>query len=413
MELFERLAIALALGLLIGLERGWKGREAAEGQRIAGIRTFGLISLLGALWAMAAREVGEVLLGFAFVAFAGVLIAAHVVGAREQQGYGITTVVAALITFVLGALSMVGDLAVTAAAAVVTTVLLGVKPLLHEWVQHLKWRELLAAFKLLLISVVLLPVLPDRGYGPWEALNPRQIWWWVVLIATISFVGYFAVRIAGTRLGILFTAMFGGLASSTALTLNFSRLGRRSPGGHLLLSAGIIVAAATMFPRVLLEVGIVNPQLLPLVLWPMLAMTLSCCLAAPLLWRRAARGSCPEVKLENPFELRPALQFGVLLVAIMLLSKAAEQWFGATGIYVLAAVSGLSDVDAITLSLSRLARHDLDAHVAARSIVLASIVNTLAKGTLVSALAGRRMGLQVGNVFLLASAIGGATLFLV
>ena len=408
MELFERLAVALALGLLIGLERGWEERSAAEGTRVAGIRTFALTAVLGALWTILAQELGETLLGFAFLAFSALLISAHLITAWRGGDYGITTVVAALVTFALGALAAQGEVVIAASAAVITTVLLGLKPVLHGWLQHLHRVELFAAFKLLLISVVMLPLLPDKGYGPWQVLNPYEIWWWVVLIAGIGFVGYFAVRLLGTRLGILLTAFFGGLASSTAVTLNLSRVGRRNGRIHSLLAAGVVVAAATMFPRVLLEVSVVNRSILPQVLWPVLTMTVIAYLSVPLLWRSGSRSHQPQdLELSNPFELMPALQFGVLLVAIMLLSRAFQAWFGDAGVYLLAGFSGLSDVDAITLSLSRLAHNGLAPEVAARGIVIAAMVNTATKGTLVAVIAGGRMAFRVGLAFL-ATVLGGA-----
>lgn len=400
MEPFERLAVALALGLLIGLERGWEERAAAEGTRVAGIRTFALTAILGALWAILAQELGPTLLGLAFLAFSALLISAHWIVARREGDYGITTVVAALITFVLGALAAHGEMIIAASAAVVTTILLGLKPVLHGWLQRLQQVELFATFKLLLISVVMLPLLPDQGYGPWHVLNPYQIWWWVVLIAAIGFVGYFAVRFLGTRIGILLTALFGGLASSTAVTLNLSRIGHRDVRLHSLLAAGVVVAAGTMFPRVLLEVSVVNRSILPQVLWPLLTMTAASYFSVPLLWR-SGKGSPPaqDLNLVNPFELVPALQFGALLVAIMLLSRAFQEWFGNAGIYLLAGFSGLSDVDAITLSLSRLAHSELSPEVAARGIVIAAMVNTATKGALVVFIAGGRMALRVSLAF--------------
>ncbi|MCW8928485.1 MAG: MgtC/SapB family protein, partial [Gammaproteobacteria bacterium] len=216
MELFERLAVALAIGLLIGIERGWHEREAGEGRRIAGLRTFGIIGLLGAVSGLLADELGELLLAATFIAFAALVIAAHVLESREDRDFGMTTPVAALLTFTLGTLAALGYTAVAGATAVVTATLLGLKPLLHRWIEQMEQRELYAIFKMLMISVVLLPILPNQGYGPWQALNPYEIWWMVVLIAGISFAGYFAVKIAGSRRGLVITGLFGGLASSTA-----------------------------------------------------------------------------------------------------------------------------------------------------------------------------------------------------
>lgn len=408
MELFREFAVALSIGLLIGFERGWRGRLAEEGQRIAGIRTFGLISLLGGVWTLLGQEMGDALLGFGFLGFAGVIIAAHVVGVGRARDYGITTIVAALLTFALGGLAVRGHMAIASAVAVVATLLLGLKPELHRWLRHVEKEELLAALKLLLISVVLLPVLPNRGYGPWDTLNPYKLWWLVVLIAAIGFVGYFAIKLLGPRLGSLATGVLGGLASSTAVTLNFSRLGKKSPSMHSLLAAGTVAAAGTMFPRVLLVVSVVHTDLLYQLWLPLVVMTVISYAAVPWLWRAGKKRDeePPSVALPNPFELIPALQFGALLVVIMLLSKAFQVWFGETGVYLLAFFSGISDVDAITLSLAQLSRESLSMDVAARGILVAAITNTLTKSALVMLIAGGAMGWQVGIVFG-ATALGG------
>lgn len=190
-QIFYRLGAALTIGLLIGVERGWKAREAEEGERVAGVRTYGLLGLLGGCVALVAEHLGTLVTGLVFIAVAGVLATAYVIiNTRRGEDVGITSLVAGLLTLVFGALAVLGEMAAAAAAAVVTTLLLGFKPQLHRWVSGLKGAELQAGLKLLLISIVPLPVLPDRRYGPWQALNPYEIWWMVVLIAGISFAGY-------------------------------------------------------------------------------------------------------------------------------------------------------------------------------------------------------------------------------
>jgi uncharacterized membrane protein (DUF4010 family) len=410
LPLFERLGVALAIGLLIGLERGWHERERSEGERIAGLRTFGLSGLLGGVWALMGREGDGLVLGLGFAAFAAVLILAHgqVLRARDEADYGITTVVAGLLTFGLGALAVAGPMSLAAASAVVATLLLGLKPVLHAWVRRLTETELLATLKLLLISVVILPVLPDRGFGPWQVLNPYAIWWLVVLITGISFVGYFAVKIMGPHRGVPLTGLFGGLASSTATTLSFARLGRRQPSLHRLLAAGVAISSATMFPRVLLEVAVVNRALLPELVLPMGVMTAIGFGAAALLWHTAPRSAnAGDMELNNPFELWPALQFGALLAGIMLLAEAARVWLGDAGIYLLAGISGITDVDAITLSLGRMARGELADEVASGAITLAAMVNTAVKAGLVAAIGGRGMALPVVGIFALILLAGG------
>ncbi|MGM0593796.1 MAG: MgtC/SapB family protein [Pseudomonadota bacterium] len=407
MEIFERLAVALALGLLIGVERGWHEREVGEGRRLGGLRTFGIIGLLGASWGLLANEIGPELLAAAFLAFAALVVTAHVLESRQDQDYGITTPSAALLTFVLGAMAAHGYTTVAGATAVITATLLGLKPVLHGWLQKMEQRELYAIFKMLLISVVLLPILPNQGYGPWQALNPYEIWWMVVLIAGISFAGYFAVKIAGSRRGLVMTGLFGGLASSTAVTLSFAKLGRHNPGAHSLLAAGVILAAGTMFPRMLLEVSVVNRALLPDLVMPLVVMMAISYASVPLLlFSRQTGESIRTVSIQNPFELLPALKFGLLLVAVLLLANLFQEWFGDAGLYAVAAVSGITDVDAITLSISRMARGALNDEVAVLAIVIAASVNTLVKGLLVTFICGHAMAWKVMGTFLLAIAAG-------
>lgn len=412
MEWFVRLGLALGVGLLIGVERGWRDRAAAEGSRIAGVRTLGLVGLLGGLWALLAAELGEALLGVAFAGLAALMIIAHTMSARADGDVGITTVVAALVTFALGALAVRGHEQIAAAGGVITAGLLSLKPVLHGWLQRLEERELYAVLKLLLISVVLLPVLPDQGYGPWNALNPYAIWWMVVLIAGISFAGYVAMKAVGAQRGIVLGGLFGGLVSSTAVTLNYARLGRER-GHQTVLAAGVLVACGTMFPRILMEVTVINPALLNALAPPLILMTATAFGGALWFWFRQRRdGDAGDMPLHNPLQLSTAVQFGLLLAAVMLLAEALRAWLGEAGIYLLAGVSGISDVDAITLSMARMAQGDLPAEVATRAIVLAAVVNTLVKGGLALVIGGAGMGARILPVFIGAVALGGLGLFL-
>lgn len=411
-EPFILLGLALALGLLIGTERGWRERETPEGGRIAGIRTFGLIGFLGGLWGLLGDVFGQFLLGFAFLAVAAVLIFAHMEETRTSRDMGITTVVAALVTFALGAVAVSGNAGIAAAGAVVTVTLLSLKPMLHGWLRRIEHRDLLAGIKLLLISVVILPVLPNEGYGPWEALNPFEIWLMVVLIAGLSFAGYVAIKLAGAQRGILFTGLFGGLVSSTATTLSLARLARDG-GSYVLPAAGIVLASAVMLPRMLVIATVINPALLPGLLLPAGLMIVVLGAAAVILARRRGDGSeGSDLKLSNPMELRVALTFGAILAVVILVATALHEWLGAGGVYIAAAISGIADVDAITISLARMAREAEDAGAMMHGIVIAVLVNTLFKGLLAAGIAGRGMALRVLPAMLPAIAAGAAGVFL-
>ena len=404
---FKLLGIALAIGLLIGLERGWHTRDKGDGMRIAGLRTYGLIALLGGLWGLLAQQAGILLMGFAFLSLTLVLLVAYSKSLSKFEDYSITSVIATLITFSLGALTVFGHTTLASATAVVITLLLGFKPLLHGWMNKLEQHELEATLKLLLISVVMLPILPNRSFDPWGVLNPYLIWWLVVLIAGISYLGYFAIRIVGNRHGPVLTGIFGGLVSSSALTLNLSRLSKAAPGMQNALAAGILTACATMFVRSLLLTSILNPALFQILIPPLLLMGFFTYLMAYLFWKNTKEfQEGEEIKLENPFQLAMAVKFGAFLVSILLLSKLLQSYYGDLGTYVLAATSGLADVDPITLSMSQLSKEGLALNVAAQAILIAVAVNSAVKSIIAFVIGDRALGLRVGLTLAVSVIVG-------
>lgn len=410
------LGLSLALGLLIGVERGWAERRAPEGARIAGIRTLGLLGLLGGLSAVLGQTFGPLALGLSFVAVSIILVAAHTQAVREQGDLGITTEVAGLLTFALGAVAVSGEPAAAAAGAVITATLLSLKPVLHGWLRRMEQGDLYAGIKLLLISLVILPLLPNRGFGPWEALNPREIWLMVVLIATLSFAGYLAIKVSGAQRGILLTGLLGGLVSSTATTVSLARLARDRDGDRdtaRLPAAGILLASAVMLPRLLLIVGALAPALVARLLLPAATMALILGLAAGWLVRGGGDGETSALKLRNPLEMRMALAFGGLLAVVMLGATALYHWIGERGIYLAAAVAGIADVDAISLSLARLSRGSADATPMQIGIIIAALSNTLFKGGLAAFIGGRGIARLIVPVACLAALGGGAGLLLV
>ncbi len=413
--IFYHLAVALAIGLLVGIERGWEKREAQEGQRIAGLRTYGLLGLLGGCSALLPPQIGAIAIGLIFIGLAGSLTAIYISNLRLNHGsdVSITSLIAALLVFVLGLMSGSGMVAESVSAAVITTILLQYKPLLHHWVLALKEDELKAGTKLLLISAVVLPLLPNQGYGPWQALNPYEIWWMVVLIAAISFAGYIALKLGGARKGTALTGLLGGLVSSTALTLHFSRLSRQETGMKPILATGILLACGTMLPRMLLIASLLNREMLTTMLVPAVVMALLTYLPALFYWwQSSAHETEPHLKLQNPLELKSAILFGILLAAIMLLGQALQEWLGNMGVLLLAAASGVADVDAITLSLSRMSLNALPVQTATQGIILAAAVNSLVKAGIATSIGGWGIGLRVGVPLLLSAAGGIAVCYL-
>jgi uncharacterized membrane protein (DUF4010 family) len=392
---FHHLGIALALGLAVGVERGWHQRQAEEGQRVAGVRTFALSGLLGGIAQLLSHETGgPAILAVAFVLHVGLLAVGYVVTARDHKAYGMTTEVAGVATFLLGALAVAGRPLVAAAATAAMLVILRSKAVLHDWVAKLRSEELRAGITLVLISVVVLPLLPREPVDPWGALDLYEIWWMVVLVAALSFAGYAAVRALGPRRGLLLTAVLGGLASSTAVTLTFSRLARKSPESSRTFAACVVGACAIMPLRMLVIAATVHPPLLRGLAAPLVAMAVVAGVATVLLLvgRRPKQASGEPLPLKNPLDLVMALQLGLVLVVVLLLAEGVRRWFGEAGIYLLSAVSGLTDVDAITLSVSRLSRDTVALDVAVRGIVIAAAANTVVKAVLATVVGGPRLG---------------------
>ncbi|MEO8558332.1 MAG: DUF4010 domain-containing protein [Rhodospirillales bacterium] len=384
------LGLALGLGLLIGLERGWSQREEAEGQRVAGLRTFGVIGLAGGMIGLLAERTDWLVLAAAFPSFVVLLVFAFSRGQDPEGRHGATTLFAALATFVIAIAAVVFDPSLAVAAGVVLTILLGLKRPLHHALEKLRQDELLAVLELLLISAVILPVLPDRAFGPFEALNPYRIWLMVVLVAGVSFVGYVAIRLFGARRGPLLTGLFGGLVSSTAVTLALSRLARQPGADPSALAAGAAIASSIMFWRSLLIVFIVNPALAGELALPLLAAgaiggVVSLAVAG------FDRNAPTEFAPGNPMHLLQAVEFGLFLGLIGFLAAALRDWLGDTGVYVLAPIAGLADVDAISLSLASMSMGDLAANVAASGVLLAALVNTFVKQGIALVLAPRAM----------------------
>ncbi|MCB1489940.1 MAG: MgtC/SapB family protein, partial [Bauldia sp.] len=395
-----------------GVERGWREREEAEGDRAAGLRTFTLIGLFGGVWGLLAHELGPAPFGLAFLAIAGALTLFRWRETEAEGTRGMTTLVAGFLAFSLGAYAVLGSMAVAAAAAVATTALLAAKEWLHAWLRVLTWRELRAALILLGMSFVALPVLPDRGYGPYGALNPYEIWLMTVVIAGVSFIGYVAVKLAGERYGSLIAGIAGGLVSSTVTTVDLARRAKAEPENRRLLLSGALAASTVMFVRIGVVVGLFGPVLLGRLTAPLAAAAIVSAAAAVIFnrpWAKQAAGENreQESRLTNPFELRQVLGFGLLLAVILILTRALTEIFGVEGGIALAAIAGLADVDAITLSMTRMAG-DGTLDVAATAILVAAAANSLSKSGLALFAGGRAFGAGYLAVTLVSLVVGAA-----
>lgn len=418
-EIFASLGVALGAGALIGVERQQAHGHEPDPGEFGGIRTFPLIALLGGVGAVAIPVAGLWLLGLLLVAL-GALLTVSYVHSTSTGDFGMSTEVAALLTFALGAVAAMPEVLpiatqrylLVAAGAGVVMVLLALKRPLHGFSAKVSTDDIYATGKFVILALVVLPILPNRTFGPLDVLNPFKIGLMIVLVAGISFAGYVATRMIGNRRGILVAGLVGGLASSTAVTLTFSGRAKQEPRIAAACTVAIVAACSTMFARVLAVVGVVDPRLLSSLAWPLGAMAVVGFAAALLLLKRegAGSGASEEVPLKNPFELGQAVKFGLIYAVVLLVAKAGQTYLGTGGIYASAVLAGLTDVDAITLSLVDLHLGGLATTTAATGIALASITNTIVKGSLALSLGGPALGKRVALALGLSLTAGALTL---
>lgn len=398
-ETLRNFAIALLIGAMVGIERE-KRRISENNAGVGGLRTFIVMAQVGALAAWLGRELASPwLFAAALLAAAGTLIAAYVISAQARpDSVGMTTEIAALEVCLLGGACTLGYPELAVVLGVVTAAVLAYKQPLHGLVDKLGWDDIFAGLRLLIATFIVLPLLPNRTLDPWQALNPYALWLLVILISGLSLVGYVATRLLGPGRGAAVTGLTGGLVSSTAVTLSFARQSRdfRGAGAVNALACGILLAWAVMCARILVEMAVVNSRLVAVAWPPFVAMGLSALVAAWLFYRRSHAPARPgsaadDVPLRNPFSLREACRFALLFAAVILAVHLVEQHAPSGGVYLVAVVAGVTDVDAITLSLAASARESGNASVAVQAIFVAAVANTVVKLALVSALGGRQL----------------------
>lgn len=407
-------ATALLIGALLGIERERHKKEHDE-QTIGGLRTFILFALIGALGGWLALSLDSPwILAVAILAALAPVLAGYVLSARSQPAaLGLTTELAAIAACMLGAMTMLGYRELAAGLGVAVAAILAYKQPLHGLVQKLDREDVYAGLRLLIATFIILPLLPDEPVDPWGALRPRSLWILVLLISSISLVGYVATRLLGPRRGIPLTGLTGGLVSSTAVTLSFARQSRDPAyeSATPALASAILLAWSMMFARVIVEVLVVNRELLPRVVVPFSAMALTAGAAAWYLRSRAdrdERGS--EVPLRNPFSLREAIKFAAFFAVVLLVVKLVQLYAPDRGFYFVAALAGTTDVDAITLSMAQYARTG-NPDVAVQSITIAALSNTAVKAGMVAALGSRRLRAEVLGAAAVVLAVGTAALW--
>ncbi len=403
----QQLMVSLGLGMLIGLQR------ERSGSALGGIRTFPLVTLFGTICGQLAVAHGGYLLAAGLGALALVTFIPNIVKLREGQVSGVTTEVAMLLLFGLGAFLVTGPMPVVVVTAGAVALLLHWKTRLHGFARAIGDDDMRAIMRFVLISMVILPILPDKAYGPFETLNPFEIWLMVVLIVAMSLSGYVAYKVFEGHAGVLMTGLIGGFISSTAATVSAARDNGKNEGSAGLVSLIIMIASVASVIRVMGEIAVVAPQQTAALLPPLAAFLAALMLIAGTAYFLTAKKEQRLPLPKNPAALKQALVFATIYAAIKFAVAAAKEHFGSSGLYVVAVISGLTDMDAITLSAARMTSTGrVEADMAWRMILIACLANLAFKGAAVAALANRQLSLRVILLFAISIVSGGLILWL-
>ena len=409
-SLLNNFLVALALGALVGLEREYH-RFKKKGHDFAGIRTFPLIAMFGALSAYLGSTISVWILVASVFLIGFLVIAAYYSLTDHTHKYmGATSEMAAFLTFFLGVLCYHGELIFAAALAIIMTIILYSRTLLHNFAKKIKPRELSDTLKFAVVAFVILPFLPNQGYGPHEIFNPYVIWLMVVFISGISFAGYILMKWFGEK-GITLAGLLGGLVSSTAVTSSFAGRSKKETKIYLPLVLGVVLANGIMFIRILIEVFVINRTLFTKMLIPMISLAAVTAVFSYFIWRKAAKVK-GKVDLSSPFTLGPALKFGIFFAVILALVKLADVYLSSNGVYIVSLISGFADVDAITVSLSQLAKSSLALDTARNGIVLAALTNVGVKGGIAFWFGGKKFGKIILAFYAVLIMLGIGMLFL-
>jgi uncharacterized membrane protein (DUF4010 family) len=381
-DMFQRLGMALGVGFLVGVERGWKHRDAPEGTRAAGLRTHAVIGLLGGVCGALLPAVGSVGFAALTLAFAAAFIVFKVRESEKDEDLSVTGTIGGLMVFALGVYAMRGDLRVTAAAGVMLAGLLAFKDALHSWLDKVTWKELRSALLILAATAIALPLLPDRAIDPWHSINPRELWLLTIFVAGASFAGYIAVRVLGSDIGVLASAAAGALVSSTIVTAEIGRRVRAAETHAMVGGAAAAIAAAVSVGRVIVLLAVTATPIVPEAA-PALAAAAIVFVGAAFAMRhfdKEGDGGDSAQKIRSPLDLVSVAQFALFLGAVIVLGRIIADQYGQAGLLPFAATAGLADVDAVTLAAGSLVRGGLEPAVGAHAVMVAVLMNTLAKG---------------------------------
>lgn len=400
--------LSIALGMLVGLQR-----ESVD-SKTAGIRTFPIVTLSGTLCGFLAEHYQVWVIAAGMIALAGLLVISNLGRIRsKEQDIGLTTEVAVLLMFALGAYLVKGDLAIAVVITGVVTVLLHFKSVLHGWVDRIGSKNLMGIMQFVLISMVILPVLPNETYDAYDSFNPRETWLMVVLIVGISLAGYFIYKLWGDKAGVLLGGILGGIISSTATTLSYAKKAKQSPGTVPLAAFVLVTATAVSLCRVMVEITVVAPREAGALLMPIALELAAMVVLVVILFiqNRKTKNTMPEQG--NPAQLKSAIIFALLYAAVRFISEAAKQELGNDALYAVSFISGLTDLDAITLSTARMTNlGEIEASLGWRLILLAMVSNLIFKAGLAYVWGGRVLGHRVALLFGLLAVVAALLFFL-
>jgi uncharacterized membrane protein (DUF4010 family) len=398
-----RLGLALAIGLLVGLERGWREREAAPGSRTAGIRTYGISGMLGGVMAaLGEASQNSLILPAGFLGFAAVFAWFKWHESVQDEEFSVTGVVVALIVFALGALAVSHRPTEAAAGGAALAAILAGREMLHNLLERLSWIEVRSALILAVMTAVVLPLLPSEPIDPWDAINPREIWIFTILLGAFSYLGYILTRVAGPERGLIYGTLAGALVSSTAMTLSLARAGgspRRRAGAACL-------AAMVSILRVLAYSSFVAPVIMAIVLPAALVAALVFALSGWLLITRTPDGEAAEQSDRNPLEPPTIALSAMIYVAMSLLGALSARYLGSESLPITAALAGLADVDVAVLSMLRLQGGTVPAEILALAVLAAFASNALFRTASAATLAPLGFSLPLGVVTLVAIGLG-------
>lgn len=406
-QLIQNLGISLVLGLLVGLQR-----ERSADER-PGVRTFPLITVLGSVSAILAAEFGGWVMLGSLLGVVAILTFQRFAQLQEPDSHlGVTTEFAVLVMFCVGALLMVAPITVPIAVGGGVAILLQFKPEMHRFAETLGDDDLKAIMQFVLITCIILPVLPNQTFGPYDVFNPWKTWLMVVLIVGMSLGGYIVYKFLGRDAGILLGGVLGGAISSTATTVSYSRMAHNKQDVTHVAAIVVMVASTVVFVRVLIEIAVVSPRFLATSVVPITALMLMTAAPAVIMWYRVRTQPSQMPEQENPTQMKSALVFAGMYALVLIALAAAKTHLGTQALYVVSAISGLTDMDAITLSTANLANTDPTILADGwRLIVVASLANLVFKAAMVGILGGRRLFIEVSLLFAVPM-IGGSLLLL-